>query len=452
MTDNFNKYNSTVSYLYSLQKYGIKLGLSNTNKLMDILGNPQNSFKSVHIAGTNGKGSTSAAIASILQKNGFRVGLFTSPHLASFTERIRINNTHIEESEVMEIASFIHNAITYTDLNPTFFEFVTAMAFYYFSRKNVDWTVIETGMGGRLDATNVILPEVSIITNVSLDHCEFLGSNILDITNEKAGIIKPGIPVITASNIPEVVKRLSEIAEINGSGIHVYGKDFSGSLLLMDDKKISFDYSGYENYSGLSISLTGKYQLYNACTAVRTIELLREKGLLISESSIRKGLLNVKLEGRLEKVSDFPPIFIDGAHNPEAADKLSDSVINIFQDKKIILIVGIMDDKDISGILRPLAVIAESIIFTKPGYERAASPEKLLEVFQSLNIISDHHTAESIITTPCVSNALELAKINCREDNIILVTGSFYTTGEVKEIYGCKGTLSDLREQIESEK
>jgi dihydrofolate synthase/folylpolyglutamate synthase len=446
MAADFQKYDTTVNYLYSLQKHGIKLGLANITKLMDLLGDPHNSFHSVHVAGTNGKGSTSTAIASILKENGFKVGLFTSPHLVSFTERIRINNIRIEESEVIETASMIHDYIAGSDLKPTFFEFVTAMAFYYFAQNNVDWAVIETGMGGRLDATNVILPQVSIITNISLDHCEFLGDNISDITFEKAGIIKQGVPVITSSGDPEVVKHLSDIACSRDSEIQIYDKDFKGELIFMDDKQITFNYKGHKNYNALSISLTGKYQLYNACTAVRACEILREKGFPISDEAVRSGLLNVNIEGRLECVSESPPVFIDGAHNPDAAHLLAVSVKTLFPDKKIILIVGIMDDKDIKGILYPLAHISESVILTKPGYDRAASPEKLKK-----NIMDFTGIHASIMSTDTVYDAIELAKTRCRKDNIILVTGSFYTAGEVKEIFGCSGILSTLREQVRSE-
>ncbi|MBI5408185.1 MAG: bifunctional folylpolyglutamate synthase/dihydrofolate synthase [Nitrospirae bacterium] len=447
----FNKYDTTVTYLYSLQKHGIKLGLANTVKLMEILGEPHKAFRSVHIAGTNGKGSTSAAVASILSANGFRVGLFTSPHLVSFTERMRINNEHIEESEVISIASLIRDSMSGADLNPTFFEFVTAMAFYYFAKNNVDWAVIETGMGGRLDATNVILPEASVITSISLDHCEFLGNGISDITFEKAGIIKPGIPVITSSLMPDVVRQLSDLAGSRHSEIHVYGKDFKGSSLSMDERWINFDYSGYGNYNNFSMPLPGKYQLYNACAAVRTIEVLREKGFPVSDDSIRNGLLNVKLEGRLEWISESPPVIIDGAHNPEAACLLADSVKELFPDRKIILIAGIMDDKDVGGVLSPLVQIAEAVILTKPRYDRAASPEKLESCIMSLRESGVNVTA-SIMKTDTVAGALELARRQCGKDSVILVTGSFYTTGEVKEIFGCKGVLTTLREQVRSKK
>lgn len=416
---------------------------------MGLLGGPHKSFRSVHIAGTNGKGSTSAAIASILRENGFKVGLFTSPHLVSFTERIRVNDQRIEESEVINIAAMIRDLLTGTDLNPTFFEFVTAMAFYCFAQNKVDWAVIETGMGGRLDSTNVILPEVSIITNISLDHCEFLGDSISEITFEKAGIIKSGVPVITSSSEPEVVQQLSDIAGSLGSAVHVYGKDYKGALTGMDYKQINFDYSGYNNYGNLLMSLSGRYQLYNACTAVRACEVLREKGFTISDASIRQGLLNIKLEGRLEKVLESPPIFIDGAHNPEAAASLAESVRELFSDKKIILIAGIMDDKDVDGVLKPLVQIAESVILTRPRYDRAALPERLENIIISLKK-SGMNITNSITKTDTISGALNIAKDRCSDDNIILVTGSFYTTGEVKEVLGSTGVFTTLREQVEN--
>ncbi len=447
MLSNLNNYNDTVDYLYSLQKYGIKLGLANTGKLMNILGSPQYAFRSIHIAGTNGKGSTSAIIASILIESGFRVGLFTSPHLVSFTERIRINNQQIAESEVIRLACSIRKSIEGKDLKPTFFEFVTAMAFHYFSSRNVDWAVIETGMGGRLDATNVVRPDVTVITNVSRDHCEFLGSNIPDITYEKAGIIKPRTPVITASETPYVVKRLSDIARSRGSGIHVYGRDFKGSLLQMDDRHIAFDYAGYTDYKNLSIPLTGRHQIYNACMAIRACEILGQKTYPATRIPVRAGLQNVKLEGRLERVSQSPTVILDSAHNPEAADSLAASIRELFPGKKIILIAGIMNDKDISGILEPLVRIAESLILTRPGYERAASPEKLVKIIKDSGLISNPEAIDSAAT---VAGALELAKARCRDDNIILVTGSFYTTGEVKEVLGGAGILPGLREYYET--
>ena len=446
MADNSDRYEATVNYLYGLQKHGIKLGLTNTNELMNMLGRPHESFHSVHIAGTNGKGSTATAISSILMQSGFRVGLFTSPHLVSFTERIRINDRRISESDVIEIAHRIREKVSGTDLNPTFFEIVTAMAFYYFSNNNVDWAVVETGMGGRLDATNVIHPEVTVITNIGLDHCEFLGNDITDITSEKAGIIKAGVPLITAARDEDVIKQLSVIADKRGSEIHIYDRDFSGSILAMDDRHISIDYKGYKNYDNLFIPLSGEYQLYNMCTAIRVYEVLREKGVPVSDISMESGLQNINLEGRLEWVSHTPPILIDCAHNPDAAKSLAVSVKRLFSNKKIVLIAGIMADKDIRGILKQIAPLARAVILTRAKCERAALPEKLKEIMSDINESGADQQPVSITGAGTVSEALDLAKSLCGEDHIILVTGSFYTTGEVREILGADSTLSRLRE------
>jgi dihydrofolate synthase/folylpolyglutamate synthase len=446
MADNSDRYDSTLDYLYGLQKHGIKLGLANIKELMNMLGRPHDSFRSIHIAGTNGKGSTATAIASVLMKSGLSVGLFTSPHLVSFTERIRINDRRISEYDVIEIAQRLREEISATELNPTFFEIVTAMAFHYFSRNNVDWAVVETGMGGRLDATNVIDPEVTVITNIGLDHCEFLGSTISDITFEKAGIIKSGVPLVTAALNEDVIKQLSGIARERNSEIHIYGRDFSGSIRDIDARHISIDYNGDRNYANFPVPLSGEYQLYNMCTALRVCEILRGKGLPISDTSMKSGLQSINLEGRLEWVSQRPPILIDCAHNPDAARSLAASIKRLFSDKKIILIAGIMADKDISGILREIAPLASSIILTKAKCERAALPEKLGETMSDLHGSGTNQGPFSVAGADTVSQALDLAKSICGEDHIILVTGSFYTTGEVKEVLGADSTLSRLRE------
>ena len=446
MTYDSREYESSVHYLYSLQKYGIKLGLKNTFQIMNILGEPHRSFHSVHIAGTNGKGSTAAALSSILIEHGLRIGMFTSPHLVSFTERISINNRRILESEVIELTSRIRNTIGDSDIKPTFFEIVTAMAFCYFAERNVDWAVIETGMGGRLDATNVLHPAVSIITNISHDHCEFLGSTLSDIAFEKAGIIKQNVPVITASRQPEVIRELEKSAASQIAELHIYGRDFQGTLVNMTDRQITFDYHGYEHFEGLTAPLTGEYQLFNMCTTVRACELLRRQGLSVSDLSIRNGLRNIRIEGRLEWLSHEPPLLIDSAHNPEAAASLAESVTKLFSGKYIILVVGIMGDKNMQGILRPLIEVASHVIVTKAKYERAASPEALEKALATIMESERDIRPPSVRLTKSVREALDLAKSMCVKDHIILVTGSFYTTGEVKELLGCNNLLSGLRE------
>ncbi|UCD34911.1 MAG: bifunctional folylpolyglutamate synthase/dihydrofolate synthase [Nitrospiraceae bacterium] len=446
MAHDAREYDSTVNFLYGLQKHGIKLGLANITGLMSLLGNPHRSFRSIHIAGTNGKGSTAAALASILSTQGLSVGLYTSPHLVSFTERIRVNNEQIAESDVIDLAARVRSCIGGSGLNPTFFEFVTAMAFYHFSRRKTEWAVIETGMGGRLDATNVLSPEAVIITNISYDHAEFLGETLAEIAREKAGIIKQGVPVITASLAPEIVSLLEETARDMHAEFHAYGKDFSGTVDRSDDRQITISYRGYETISGLTAPLPGDHQLYNICLAVRACEILRRRGLPLSEETMRKGLKGIRIEGRMERVSDDPPVIIDGAHNPAAAECLVSAVKKLFPKKKVILVAGIMSDKNIQGILAPLADMAETIVLTKARYERAADPEKLKLLVPAIREPGGMARPFSVFSTRTVAEALEQAKALCTKDHIILVTGSFYTTGEVKEILGRRSILSRLQE------
>ena len=457
MLSDLDYYNESANYLYALQKHGIKLGLENPKKLLSILGNPQKSFLSVHIAGTNGKGSTAAMISSILTESGFKVGLFTSPHLASFTERIRINNVPIPERDVIRLTAYIRKAVAASDIKPTFFEFITAMAFYYFACEKIDWAVIEVGMGGRFDATNVLLPHASVITNIGFDHREFLGKTLSDIAFEKAGIIKNTVPVVTAAHNPEALKIVERIAKNCNAELHTYGEDFKSTLLHMDERHIVFDYitinpsliqnKCFRGYKKLFLPLTGKHQLYNASLAIRTCGILRQQGFSVGDNAVKNGLKKLNMEGRIEYVSQTPPILIDSAHNPDAAQALAHAVKEAFSKKnKFILIIGIMNDKDIEGILKPLSQISDTFIFTKPKGKRAASPEQLEEIMKKVIQNDRNLMTVSLFTTKTVEEALTLAKNLQNKEHAILVTGSFYTTGEVKEIMGKPGVLSQLRE------
>jgi dihydrofolate synthase/folylpolyglutamate synthase len=445
MTTDPERYRETTAYLYDLQKHGIKLGLSNISRLTDLLGRPHDSFRSIHVAGTNGKGSTSTMIASILEACGFKVGIFTSPHLVSFTERIKINREPISEFDVISLTDEIRESFSGTDLNPTFFEVVTALAFHYFSLKKVDWAVIETGMGGRFDATNVLQPEISVITNINMDHAEYLGDSISDIAFEKAGIIKEGVPVISAASQPDIVRQLSEIAEEKGSVIHLSGRDFTGIPISSDINRVVFDYNGYSLYEKVSLKLTGTYQADNASLAIRAAEILGSKGISIDDASIRNGLSEASLEGRLEVISEDPYIILDSAHNPEAANSLAETLNDLLPNKKKILIAGMMVDKDVAGILGPLLEISDFMILTSPEGERAASTDKLMDETSRL-MNNAGMRPDQVAIADSIADALEEAKRISDTDSIICVTGSFYTTGKVKELLGHKGVLSGLRE------
>ncbi|MCL4490734.1 MAG: bifunctional folylpolyglutamate synthase/dihydrofolate synthase [Nitrospirae bacterium] len=481
------RYRDAIDYLYGLQKYGIKLGIEKPEKILSLLGNPHKGFLSIHVAGTNGKGSVSAMISSMLMAHGYKVGLFTSPHLVSFTERIRIDNKYIPESEVVALTEEIRFKIQNSKFKveePTFFEFVTAMAFVYFQRNTIDWAVVETGMGGRLDATNVIVPEVSVITKVSYDHKEFLGNTLGEIAGEKAGIIKRGIPVVCAMQEEEVEAVIRATAESRSSRLFIYGKDFSGAPAASGFNGITFSYNnGTHELADLHTPLQGDHQLHNACLAVKASLVALEsssskdsnelqvtsnklKDNSPEDSLLKKGLAATKWQGRLELVSSNPPIMIDGAHNPDAARALSAFIKRHLGKHTIILIIGVMADKDLDGILSPLLPLASHIIFTAPNYGRAADPNKLAE-YASASGIANTHTEptlkEAIGTATKISNELNPpsppfskggqggitdSSPVTRYSPLILITGSFYTIGEAMEVLGEKAILGSLRETL----
>ena len=424
-------YQDTINYLYNLQKYGVKLGLENTYKLMALMDNPHLKFNSIHIAGTNGKGSVSAMLASALQEAGYKVGLYTSPHLINLTERIRINEKEISEDKVIELTDEIRSrlfAVEAADCKadrflPTFFEFTTTMAFAYFAEENVDIAVIETGMGGRFDSTNVIKPLVSVITPIDYDHKEFLGDDISAIANEKAGIIKQDGIVVSSPQNDEVLKIIREVSQNRNTRAFVVEKDASAAEVDCDIDGCRFDYKGIENeFKNLLIPLAGRHQIQNAATALLALETL---GLKINESAIREGLGKTKWPGRLEIVSREPLIILDGAHNPAAARKLKEFLLEFANEKKIILVLGILVDKDISGIISELLPIAENIILTKPDYYRASDPERIK------GLIKDH----SAVIINNIPDAIMHAKEIAMPDDIICITGSLFTVGEAKAFF-----------------
>lgn len=442
-------YRETIDYLYALQKHGIKLALSNSLVLMALMGDPHRKFRSVHVAGTNGKGSTSAFIASMLQAAGYRVGLYTSPHLVSFTERIRINAVLITEAKVVELAGRVRDIAQKAEgpdgavaFSPTFFEVATAIAFTYFAEEGVDIAVIEVGMGGRLDSTNVITPLVSVITNIELEHTEFLGTTLTQIAGEKAGVIKQGVPVVTGAMQQEVITVIEQEAAARKAVVYRLSKDFM-QLPIASLQASIFDYRGIKaSYEKVRINMLGKFQVENACLALATIECLRNAGIIVDEAAVRRGLEQARWEGRLELVAHKPDIYLDGAHNPASAQKLAATLLEMKPAyRRTVLIIGILQDKDSHGIIAALAPLADHVIVTKPQYSRAMGVRTLASEIRKLH--------GSVETAETVGEAIAMAVEKVSSDDLVLITGSLYVVGDARAVFhparDLSGALTGLK-------
>lgn len=425
-----NNYKKSLNYLYSLENYGMIFGLKPIKSILEAIGNPHEEIVSIHIGGTNGKGSTAAMIASILEKEGYRVGLYTSPHLINFTERIKINGKKIEEQEVAKLTQWMKERIEEKkiDYRFTFFDFTTAVAFQYFKQNLVDLAIIEVGLGGRLDSTNIVNPLISIITNISKDHEEILGRSLLKIAQEKAGIIKPGRPLITAASQPRILNLFSKICREKGSPFYRVGKDFRFTW----QDGISFNYEGLNRKLwGLHLNLKGFHQIVNATTALGAIEIMEDLGYTVSIESMVRGLNEVDWPGRLEIVSSSPKIILDGAHNKAGAIVLKEFLEKESQHKRLILIIGIMKDKDISSILNVLTPLADKVILTRPSIERAASPYLLKQRMGGYG--------KKAVIIEDLKEAIKKGISMVDQKDILCITGSLYTVGEAKRFLNPRG-------------
>ncbi|MFH0926690.1 MAG: folylpolyglutamate synthase/dihydrofolate synthase family protein [bacterium] len=437
-------YEKALSNLYDLQKYGIKFGLHNILTLLKKLENPHLSQRFIHITGTNGKGSVSSMIHSILSAAGYKVGLYTSPHLLDFSERMKINNNCIFKSEVIRLSELLFQIIeeerkTDTEFSPTFFEVITAMAFQYFFEQAVDYTILEVGMGGRLDATNAIdHPLVTIVTNVGLEHEEFLGDSIEKIAQEKFGIIKVNSVLVSGIEQDVLIKRLKDVNKERGiSDYYQLGKDINYEKKRADKKGCLFDLRirGKE-YNDLEMSLLGSYQIMNASLAVGAIQGLRCKGVHIEDKDIYKGLKTTFWSGRMHLISHEPDILLDGAHNVPGALKLSENLLKLFEGQKKIFILAIMRDKNIKGILDILLPLAEVVIFTKANINRSATPEELSHILKGSLILNSQQTQYAIKET--IVEAIDYARQLAKKNDLICITGSLFTVGETLAILGIK--------------
>jgi len=423
-------YQETLSYLFNLERFGIKLDLSNIVSLTNHLGNPHLEFPCIHIAGSNGKGSVAAMIQSILSASGYRTGLYTSPHLVDYRERIRIGDELIDKNFILEFVDDLEDEINKNGY--TFFEVTTALAFSYFANNKVDIAVLETGMGGRLDATNIVNPLISIITDISLEHTNHLGKTLPQIAFEKAGIVKNRVPTITLIENKEVFQVIKNVCAQRKSPLFVSLNDskersIQYKPLVKGDVKIHqllldrtiFDFG---EYKGLELNLGGRHQVTNACLAISTVGRLKEVGWKIDNKAVREGLNHVNWRGRLEIFRRNPLTLLDVAHNPAGTKALVDALDEFFPKKKITFIFGVMADKDYTSILKEICRKAKFIVLTKPGYRRAADPESLEKVVRK--------ESKPYKIIPNVKHAYIFALKNAESNEVICITGSHFTVGE----------------------
>jgi dihydrofolate synthase/folylpolyglutamate synthase len=412
-------YQETIQFLYSLQLSGIKLGLENVTRLLAFLGNPQQKWPAIHIAGTNGKGSTATFIYSILQEAGYRTGLYTSPHLVDFSERIRINEKLIDWSTIVEYTRDMKSEIEKN--NATFFEATTAIAFHYFAEQNVDVGVIETGLGGRLDATNLTDPLVTVITSVSFDHMQYLGESLREIAHEKAGIIKTGIPCVTNNSDQEVLEELSFTCQQKNSPlsainfqdhIEIIEQSLKGSRFILRLSELQL--------GDLNISLAGKHQILNAALAVLAVN--KAGSLNASEINIRHGLEKARWPGRLQVITSHPLTLLDVAHNPDGFLKIFSFLSENCAGRPIWAIVGLSRGKDSVKIADTLLKHTDRIAIVDHFSERGLESEKLIDALGS--------KGGKAILFPQVDDAYQNFQYNLPVKGIILIIGSHYLAGE----------------------
>ena len=425
-------YKETIDYLFSalpmfsrIGDAAIKKDLTNTRILCERLGNPQQKFKTIHIAGTNGKGSVSHMLAAIMQTAGYKTGLYTSPHLKDFRERIKVDGEMVSEDFVINFTERIKPLIS--EIEPSFFEITVAMAFEYFAEMQVDIAVIETGLGGRLDSTNIIIPEVSVITNIGMDHMHLLGNTLAEIAFEKAGIIKQGIPVMIGETSNDTANVFTRVA-----------KDRNAPIVFADQQRYSDDYVYKDNHLQVSVvkkhdnektdfrlDLTGLYQAKNLITVLTAIDGLKKKGWKIADDNLHKGLSNVKritgLHGRWEQIHHKPDVYIDVAHNEDGIRQLV-AQAEWMNFRELHIVLGMVRDKDIERVLSLLPQEAH-YYFTKAQIPRAL-PEEQLAAKAVLHGLEGHHYSN-------VNIALKVALQNAYADDLIVICGSVFVVGEV---------------------
>jgi len=425
------QYQHALDYIYSFVDYSRthqdnlapeNFDLSRMREFAAALGNPQEDFKSIHVAGSKGKGSTSAFCAAALQEAGYRVGLYTSPHLKDFEERIQINRESIPRADLVKLVEEIKSHVANIPKITTF-EIATGLGFLYFSQQEVDIAVVEVGLGGRLDATNVIMPHVSVITALYLDHTSILGDTLEEIAAEKAGIVKPGIPVVLAPQKAEARRVVSEIAKKQSAPLTLVGEDYlyerqSASLAGQTFHIAKSPTELANNPTLINIKLLGEFQVDNAATAYAALQAAREAGIAITERALIAGLAKTEWAARFEIVRKDPPVIIDSAHNPDAIFKLYQTVEEFYPEKELVLVFGISADKKLTGMYSAILPHTKYLICTQATHPRAMDAGELLEAAAPFGV-----PGEAI---PNVAEALWKALDIAGEDALVLVTGSIF--------------------------
>ncbi len=427
----YKNYKASIEYLYSLERIGIKYDLKNINEILDFISHPEKKFKSIHIAGTNGKGSVASSIKSLLKESGYKTGLYTSPHIKDFRERILINGRMISREYIIDFTNKMYQL--FERIKPSFFEATTAMAFNYFADNNVEYAVIEAGLGGRLDSTNVINPIITVITGISTDHTEYLGNTIERITNEKAGIIKKNIPCVIGKmglksrNI--IIKKCKEKKSENINADKLWEVNILNSNEEMMKLEV-VESQEKRNRIKIEYPLIGKYQISNIKTVFATLDILgKSEGIMFSEDNIIKGFKNLtknsKFYGRFQKICENPKIIIDVSHNEQGIKNIREN-LKFFKYKKLFIIFGMMKDKEYEKCMKELERLNAKVILTKPNYKRAEEPEIL---FKSVKEKKNFYVTENINT------AFKNVKKMLGKNDLVLVIGSFFLVSDFLKIH-----------------